>query len=222
VKIAVVTGGTRGIGLAIGDALSQNGYIVDWLGHLDADLSVRYERRGLIQKIIDKRGHIDILVNCAGEQNFCSALEYPATEWEHNLALMMTAPFELSQQAARWMLAHDGGHIINILSTSSFQGARNVAGYVAAKHGLLGITRALAVEWAPLIHVNAVAPGLTETDMTAQYITPEKRKQLEAITPGGRFCMPEEIASAVVWLAGSTAMYGQVITVDQGWMAKNG
>jgi NAD(P)-dependent dehydrogenase (short-subunit alcohol dehydrogenase family) len=221
-KCALVTGGTRGIGLAIAEALGDVGYSVTGIGYRSADLSQRHERHDVIQKFINERGGIDILVNNAGEQCFHPALEYPATQWDHNLALMLTAPFELSKQAAKYMLAHDGGHIVNILSTSAFQGARNVAGYVAAKHGLLGLTRALAIEWAPKVHVNAVAPGLTQTDMTDSYITPEKRAQLEAITPGGRFCTPQEIAAAVVFLVQSTAMYGQVITVDNGWMAKNG
>jgi NAD(P)-dependent dehydrogenase (short-subunit alcohol dehydrogenase family) len=220
--IALVTGGTRGIGFAIDAALSAAGYAVSGIGRKTGDLSKRHERHDIIQDVIELYGGLDVLVNCAGAQSFHKATEYPATEWDYELALMLTAPFELSQQAAKWMLAHDGGHIVNILSTSAFQGARNVAGYVAAKHGLLGVTRACAIEWAPKVHVNAVAPGLTDTDMTRAYITPERRALLESITPGGRFCTPEEIAAAVVFLVGSTAIYGQVITVDNGWMVKNG
>ena len=221
-KVAIVTGGTGGIGRAIDDALFNAGCVVLGFGTKVADLADRTQRSGLIEGLAERAGRLDILINCAGEQAFYPAVDYPLDEWDHNLSLMLTAPFELSQQAARWMLAHGGGHIINILSTSSFQGARNVAGYVAAKHGLLGLTRALAIEWAPLIHVNAVAPGLTETDMTRSYITPERKAFLESITPAGRFCKPEEIADAVVWLCQTTAVYGQVITVDNGWMAKNG
>jgi 3-oxoacyl-[acyl-carrier protein] reductase len=119
------------------------------------------------------------------------------------------------------MLTHDGGHIVNVLSTAAFQGARNIAGYVAAKHGLLGLTRAMAVELAPRIHVNAIAPGLVETDMTKD-IPADRRALLESITPSGRFCKPEEIADALMFLVNSTGIYGQTITVDGGWMVKNG
>jgi NAD(P)-dependent dehydrogenase (short-subunit alcohol dehydrogenase family) len=114
-----------------------------------------------------------------------------------------------------------GGHIVNILSTAAFQGARNITGYVAAKHGLLGLTRAMAVELAPKIHVNAIAPGITETDMIAD-MTPERRALLESITPAGRFCKPEEIADALMYILNSTGIYGQTITVDGGWLVKNG
>ena len=89
------------------------------------------------------------------------------------------------------------------------------------KHGLLGVTRALAIELAPDIHVNAVAPGLIDTDMTKD-IEPERRALLESITPAGRFGQPEEIADAVMFLANSTFIYGQTIIIDGGWMCKNG
>lgn len=231
--IAMVTGGTRGIGLAIVKAFKAQTYTVASVSRhpheeqvvdlsIQADLCNANARRGLVQSVIDELGGIDILVNNAGEQNFESAKDYNFLTWQRNLSLMLTAPFDLSQQAATWMLDHGGGHIINILSISAFQGARNIVGYVAAKHGLLGVTRSMAIELAPKIHVNAVAPGLVETDMTKSYITPERKAFLESITPAGRFCKPKEIADAVLYLAKSTAIYGQTIVVDNGWLAKNG
>ena len=241
--IALVTGGTRGIGLAIVRALADAGYDVaiiarDQSGKVrrgmfrtprggkfkfySVDLASKYDRDGIVDIVVDEFGGLDLLVNNAGYQIHQSALEYTQENLNHDIELMLTAPFELSQAAGGYMLAHDGGHIINILSTSAFQGARNISGYVAAKHGLLGLTRAMAIELAPNIHVNAVAPGLTETDMTSQYITPERKSFLESIAPSGRFCKPEEIADAVLYLAKSTAIYGQTIVVDGGWLAKNG
>jgi NAD(P)-dependent dehydrogenase (short-subunit alcohol dehydrogenase family) len=224
--IAMVTGGGRGIGLAITQALRKAGHIVAVVGRSDnapdCDLYIQQDLchySSAVKTAISKLGGIDILVNNAGEQTQADFLNYYYLE--NDLALMVVAPFNLSQQAAKYMLAHNGGHIINILSTASFQGARNISGYITAKHALLGLTRSMAVELAPKIHVNAVAPGLTETDMTSN-ITGKRKELLESITPAGRFCKPEEIADAVLFLINSTAIYGQVITVDGGWMAKNG
>ncbi len=231
--IACVTGGGRGIGLAITQALRKAGHKVAVVGRSenvpDCDLYIRQELelgddtenigRYIIDKVLNGLGGIDILVNNAGAQKQAQFIKY--YNLEDDLDLMVVAPFYLSQQAAKHMLTHGGGHIINILSTSAFQGARNISGYVVAKHALLGLTRAMAVELAPLIHVNAVVPGLTDTDMTKD-IAPERRALLESITPAGRFCKPEEIADAVMFLINSTAIYGQVITVDNGWMCKNG
>ncbi len=233
--IALVTGGSRGIGLAITQALRKAGHKVAVVGRSkdapDCDL---YINRNLISytseevyttsaEIIDmvkeNLGGIDILVNNAGAQEQEEFISYANLEFD--LDLMVKSPFFLSQQAAKHMLAHGGGHIINILSTAAFQGARNISGYVVAKHALLGLTRAMAIELAPLIHVNAVSPGLVDTDMTAN-ITPERRKLLESITPAGRFGKPDEIADAVMFLVNSTAIYGQVVTVDGGWCCKNG
>ncbi len=228
--IVLVTGGSRGIGKACVRALKDAGHTVavaarhpaDCDLFLQADLSKIYERHGIIRQVVDKLGGLDVLVNNAGAQHHAPFVDYFGTDWDQQIELMLTAPFDLSQQAARYMLRHGGGHIVNILSTSAFQGARNISGYVAAKHGLLGLTRAMAIELAPTIHVNAIAPGLTETEMTRQYIAPERRALLDSITPAGRFCAPEEIADALLWLIDTTAVYGQTIVVDGGWLCKNG
>jgi 2-dehydro-3-deoxy-D-gluconate 5-dehydrogenase len=231
--IALVTGGTRGIGKAIVTALKDaghtvvvvarhSGYGADRELYIQADLSKHNERCDIIPLVIETFGGLDILVNNAGAQAHALAVDYTPQQWNYQIELMLTAPFDLSQQAARYMLANDGGHIINILSTSAFQGARNISAYVAAKHGLLGLTRAMAIELAPRIRVNAVAPGLVTTDMTKEYIPEDRQRFLESITPAGRFGKPEEIAEAVMFLIRSEFVYGQTITVDGGWIAKNG
>src|SRR3990172_9249086 len=230
--IALVTGGSRGIGAACVRALKDAGHKVaivsqknyfssDWDLCICRDLSTEAQRVDIVGCVVRQLGGLDILVNNAGSQHHASILDCNASDWDYQLELMLTAPFDLSQQAARHMLAHGGGHIINILSTSAFQGARSISAYIAAKHGLLGLTRALAIELAPLIHVNAIAPGLTDTGMTS-YIDLQRRELLESITPAGRFGRPEEIAGALMYLISSTYVYGQVITVDGGWLSKNG
>lgn len=231
--IALVTGGSRGIGAACVRALKDAGHTVaivsqknyfssDWDLCICRDLSIEAQRVDIVGCVVRQLGGLDILVNNAGSQFHDGVLDFPISAWRKQIELMLTAPFDLSQQAARYMLAHGGGHIVNILSTSAFQGARNISGYVAAKHGLLGLTRALAIELAPLIHVNAIAPGLVDTDMTASYIPLQRREMLESITPAGRFGKPDEIAGALMYLVSSTFIYGQTIVVDGGWLAKNG
>jgi 3-oxoacyl-[acyl-carrier protein] reductase len=228
--ICIVTGGTRGIGKACVKALKDAGHIVIVVArtkaegelYIQADLSQPDERRGIIQTVVDQFGGLDVLVNNAGAQAHAPFLNYNYSQWNYQIELMLTAPMDLSQQAARHMLPHGGGSIVNILSTSAFQGARNISAYVAAKHGLLGLTRAMAIELAPTIRCNAIAPGLTDTDMVKQYISPERRTLLESITPSGRFGKPEEIAKALLFLLECQDVYGQTIVVDNGWLTKNG
>jgi len=187
--------------------------------YIQAYLADKYARLGLMDKVAKEFGRIDILVNNAGVQHSAPLDAFHDDDWNGAIDLMLTCPFDLSKQAAR-LMRENGGHIINILSTSAFQAARNISGYVAAKHGLLGLTRALALELAPAIHVNAVAPGLTDTEMAHEYITEGRRTFLETLTPSGRFSTPEEVAEAVVFLIGSKNIYGQCITVDGGWLCK--
>jgi len=229
--IALVTGGSRGIGAACVRALRDAGHTVAVVArgkeapecdlYIRNDLANFFERNPVVPEVIDKLGGIDILVNNAGEQYHQEFTAYNSGAWREQIELMLTVPFFLSQAAARHMLTHGGGHIINILSTSAFQGARNISGYVAAKHGLLGLTRAMAIELAPTIRVNAIAPGLMDTGMTSSYIDLQRRELLESITPAGRFGKPEEIADALLFLIGSSYIYGQTIVVDGGWCVKN-
>jgi NAD(P)-dependent dehydrogenase (short-subunit alcohol dehydrogenase family) len=229
--IALVTGGTRGIGAACVRALKQAGHTVAVIGRSDdfkdadlymqEDLTSNVGQMLSVEWVIKKLGGLDILVNNAGSQNHASFIDYDWDDWDYQIKLMLTAPFKMSQEAAHQMLATSGGHIVNILSTAALQGARNIAGYVAAKHGLLGLTRAMAIELAPKIHVNAIVPGLTNTDMLKD-MSPQRRALLESITPAGRFCEPEEVADALMYLVNSTGVYGQTVVVDGGWMAKNG
>jgi 2-deoxy-D-gluconate 3-dehydrogenase len=230
---ALVTGGSRGIGAAMVKTLKDAGHKVAVIARskqaIDCDMYIQRDMLdemfyppGIIGLVVAKLGGLDILVNNAGAQHHESALTYPLSDWQEQIKLMLTIPFLMSQAAAAYMLEHTGGHIVNVLSTSAFQGARYIPGYVAAKHGLLGLTRAMAVEFAPKIRVNAIAPGLVSTQMTATYIEPERRALLESITPAGRFGEPEEIAGALLYLIQSSYTYGQTIVVDGGWLAKNG
>ena len=228
--IALVTGGSRGIGAACVRALKDAGHTVAVVArgkeapecdlHIEANLTWS-DRSDVVEAVVDGLGGLDILVNNAGSQHHAPLLDYQPSDWDYQISLMLTAPFILSREAARHMLAHGGGHIVNILSTSAFQGARNISGYIAAKHGLLGLTRAMAIELAPTIRVNAIAPGLMDTGMTSSYIDLQRRELLESITPAGRFGKPEEIADALLFLIGSSYIYGQTIVVDGGWCVKN-
>jgi len=226
--VALVTGGGRGIGAAMAKSLQNAGIKVAIAArtfntngdmNIQADLTRLHDRHGIIQRVVDELGGIDILVNNAGAQTQRKFIDYETTQFCKDYELMVMAAFDLSQQAAVYMLAHGGGHIVNILSTAAFQGARNISGYITAKHALLGLTRAMAVELAPLVRVNAIAPGLIDSDMTVN-ITPERRALLESIIPAGRFGTADEVAGALMYLINSTYIYGQVIIPDGGWLCK--
>jgi 2-deoxy-D-gluconate 3-dehydrogenase len=230
--IALVTGGSRGIGAAMVQALRDAGHTVAVIARskqaIDCDMYIQrdltdeyFYPAGVIEQVVSTLGGLDVLVNNAGAQHHESTLTYSLTDWRKQLELMLTVPFVLSQAAAGYMLEHNGGHIVNVLSTSAFQGARYIPGYVAAKHGLLGLTRAMAIEFAPKVHINGIAPGLTQTSMVDEYIPADRRRMLESITPAGRFGQPEEIAGALLYILGASYLYGQTITVDGGWSVKN-
>jgi len=208
----------QGIQVAV---LAKSNHELECDLYIQADLSEFYQTHNIIRRVVDTLGGLDILVNNAGAQAYGKFTEYNLTQFNRDYNLMVLAPFLLSQQAAKHMLAHGGGHIVNVLSTVAFQGARNISGYVTAKHALLGLTRAMAVELAPTIRVNAISPGLVETDMTAG-ITPERKVLLNSITPAGRFVTPDEVAGALLYLINSTVVYGHTVIVDNGWLSKNG
>ena len=243
-KVALVTGARRGLGLAMATGLVEAGVKLVAVSsgadcrelrqmvkkrngemlYLQADLADRRQRAGLVAKAVKRFGRLDILVNSAGIQHRQPALDFDLAKWDHIVSLMMTGVFELSQQAARVMVAQGGGKIINIGSISCFQGGWTVAAYTAAKHGVAGLTKALANEWASKnIHVNAIAPGYFDTEMCAAVKSdPVREPKIRERIPAGRWGKPEELVGPLLFLASDASNYvdGQVLAVDGGWLGR--
>jgi 2-deoxy-D-gluconate 3-dehydrogenase len=245
-KVALVTGANRGLGQAMALALAEAGADVvavcrsgvaqetarqvRSLGrrHLDiaADLSQAsvQDLTDIVSQVEQALGHVDVLVNNAGIIRRSSALDYSEEDWDAVYHVNLKSPFFLAQAAARAMVKRGRGKIINIASLLSFQGGILVPPYTAAKSGLMGLTRALANEWAPLgVNVNAIVPGYMETDNTAALRADEKRNTaILARIPAGRWGDPDDLKGAVVFLASSASdyMHGAAITVDGGWLGR--
>ena len=243
-KVAMVTGARRGLGLAMATGLVEAGAklvavasspdcrelraAVRKLGgemlYLRADLADRLQRRGLVDKAVKRFGRLDILVNGAGIQHRQPAAEFDLEKWDQVVSLMMTGVFELSQQAARVMIQQGGGKIINIASLASFQGGWTIPAYAAAKHGVAGLTKALANEWASKnIHVNAIAPGYFDTEMCAGIVSdPVREPKIRERIPAGRWGKPADMVGPLIFLASDASNYvdGHVLVVDGGWMGR--
>jgi 2-deoxy-D-gluconate 3-dehydrogenase len=241
-RVAVVTGGTQGIGRAIALALAEAGadlaavsrrpapeieQQVLALGrrymHWQADLTQRDQTHAVIPGIAEQLGSVDILVNSAGVIRRSPAAEYFEPDWDTTLEIDLSATFVLCRAAGRLMLEKGRGKIINVGSILSFQGGINVVSYAAAKHGIAGLTRALANEWAAKgVNVNAIAPGFFATELTeALQRDPVRSQAITARTPAGRWGAPADIAGAAVYLASGASdfVHGVVLPVDGGWMA---
>jgi 3-hydroxybutyrate dehydrogenase len=249
-KTAIVTGGGRGIGEAIAMALGKEGCSVAVAGrtasHLErvaaqiqklgreslavaCDVSDPASVAELFRKVHERWGKLDILVNNAGESHSELLSRLSLETWNRMLAINLTGTFLCSQEALRLMLPRRSGRIINIASTAAKIGFRYAGAYAAAKHGVLGLTRSMALETATSgITVNAVCPGWVETEMVERAVqtmtakttmSAEKvRDYLAGESPQKRIIQPEEIAFATVWLACDEArgINGQAINVCGG------
>ena len=238
-RVALVTGSTRGIGRAVAAELAREGAIVVVNGRaadeaaavaaelahgatgVAADVAAEEGCERLVAATLEAHGRLDVLVNNAGASFASPAEDYPTAEWERMLALNLTAPFLLSKVAFP-ALRDGGGAIVNVASVAAFTTPPRRAGYVAAKAGLVALTKVLAAEWAPEIRVNAVVPGYIETDLVSDLLDRGvvDRALLEARTPTGRLGHPEEVARAVAYLASDDAAYvnGATLPVDGGWL----
>jgi len=238
-KTALVTGARTGLGRAAAEALAASGCNIVGLGsssmsetrrrvesfdrnftELICDLSKEQDFDTLVEGL-----NVDILVNNAGQIRRQELLEFSDKDWDDVLQINLKSAFKLSQSVAKTMIKQGcEGRIINIASLLSFQGGIRVVSYTAAKHGLLGVTRAMANELAPHgITVNAIAPGYIETDNTYDLRQdPQRSAEILSRIPVGRWGKPEDICSAVLFLSAPSSSFvtGSCISVDGGWMAR--
>ncbi|MFC3110555.1 SDR family NAD(P)-dependent oxidoreductase [Undibacterium arcticum] len=246
---ALVTGGGRGIGAAIVRALLAQGARVTVLGRSLAALQqtvAQLQAQGQIQAVsadvteraaleaawvqaVNAFGAVDILINNAGQAVSAPFGKTDAALWQQMIAVNLNGTFHCTQLALPAMLQAGWGRIVNVASTAGLAGYGYVTAYCAAKHGVVGLTRALALEVASKgVTVNAVCPGYTETDIVHDAIAnivsktgrsaEQARAELAARNPQKRLVQPDEVADAVVWLClpGSSAMNGQALAVAGG------
>jgi len=243
-KVAVVTGAGRGLGqgaalgfaqagadLALVDLIStdETAQRVRVLGRRVCQIQANLLERAAVQRIVEatvkELGGIDILLNNAGIIRRAPVLEFTEKDWDEVIQINESAVFFLSQAVARQMVKQGrGGKIINIASLLSFQGGIRVPSYTAAKSAVMGLTRLLANELAPLrINVNAVAPGYMATDNTAPLRADAQRSaEILGRIPAGRWGEPADLQGALVFLASSASDYvtGHTLAVDGGWLAR--
>ena len=240
-KTAVVTGAAQGVGLATAQMLARSGYHVVLTDRQPLDPLVdRLREEGLSAEGINgdiasadfiaelaacvavSDGAADVLVNNAGISCIAPAETTSLEQWQTVMAVNLQGPFLLSQAFGRQMLARGSGSIVNVASIAGLGGVIHRAAYNASKHGLIGLTRTLAAEWGGRgVRVNAVCPGWikTEMDVADQGSGSYSDQDIINRVPMARFARPEDIASAIVFLAGESSGFinGVSLPVDGGW-----
>lgn len=242
-KVAVVTGGTRGLGKDMALGLASAGADVVIIGRsVDPQVVKEIENEGvralgisfdlldfdhydaLIDQIVDEMGQIDILLNNAGVQKRHPSVEFPKDDWDFVMNVNANAVFFMCQKVGKLMLEKGYGKIINIASLLSFQGGLTVPAYAASKGAVMQFTKSLSNEWAKYgINVNCIAPGYMETEMNTALIADEKRNtQILERIPAGRWGKPEDMKGAAIFLASSASDYvnGFTMAVDGGWLGR--
>ncbi len=243
-KVALVTGGSRGLGFGMAVALAEAGADLISIQHtshtealaeritstgrrflpLTLDIGTETAAKEALDVALASFGHVDILVNNAGVQRRAPAVDFPIEDWDTVINVNLRAVFLFCQVFGRQMVQQGYGKIINIASLQSVQGGITIPAYTASKHAVAGLTKSLCNEWASKgVNVNAIAPGYMDTDLNvALRANPARERQISERIPAGRWGTPEDMAGAVVFLASpaSDYLHGHMLVVDGGWLAR--
>ena len=227
---ALVTGGSRGIGLAIVEALASQGYEIwylsrskapienDNLHHIQCDMADRASVEAALEMVVQQAKHIEVLINNAGITRDGLIMRMKDDAWDEVLSVNLSSVFLTCRKLARVMMGQRNGSIINISSVVGIMGNGGQTNYAASKAGIIGFSKSLARELASRgVRVNVVAPGFIETSMT-ESLSDEIKAQIATQIPLGRMGSAKEVAQAVAFLASENARYitGQVLAVDGG------
>ncbi len=240
-KVAAITGSSRGIGRAIAEEFLAEGArvivnsrsaeqalaVARELGGasvgVGADISTAAGAKAVADAALAAFGRLDVMVANAGINVVEDAVNLSPEDWERVIAVNLSGAFYVAQAAGRVMLEQGSGSVISIASVTSFNAFPRRVAYTASKAGVAQMTKVLAVEWAPNVRVNAIAPGYVRTDLVDGLVKQGRLDipSLERRTPMGRLADPSEIAKAAVFLASDDASYitGETLLVDGGWVA---
>ena len=243
-RVAVVIGGTSGIGRAIAHGLAEAGANVVCTSRrteqveitakeieergrrtirVTSNVSDRNSLQNLLDECVKAFGKVDILVNSAGRTKRAPTVDFDENDWNDIIETNLTGTLRACQIFGRHFLKNGYGRIINIASLSTFVSLFEVAAYSASKAAVASLTKSLAIEWAARgVNVNAIAPGVFKTDLNRELLeSSERGKEFQIRTPMGRFGQVEELAGAAIFLASDAASFvtGEILVVDGGFLA---
>lgn len=240
-KVALITGGQRGLGRGITNAFAAAGANIAVVSRSVSDEFIeemkpynvvckKYnyniadldEQKKLVDDVVRDFGTIDILVNNAGLQYRCPAEDFPVDKWDQIMDVNCRAAYFMCQRVGKLMLEKGYGKIINIASLNTFQGRKLISAYAATKGAIAQFSKSMANEWATHgVHVNCIAPGFFATELTGDLLSnPKNREEILSRIPIGRLGDPSELGGAAIFLASHASDYvtGHVLCVDGGWM----